>query len=220
MYEALGAGYGAGSPRRPACRRAIAARSVSAARGQRGRAQHRVQGGRRLSTETSAPIWGYNAELERALVIGPPTADMRRLFDHTVAAQQVAFAAIRPGATCADVDGAVMRYFEENDLLRYRASTRLRDRSPQSRGAVPRRRRPHALEPGMVFTIEPACTTRRSATSAARTVVVTEDGPTSSRTTRATSRVSRFPSDSKAPSGLEPLSSSKRPFAGEGNALR
>ena len=44
---------------------------------------------------------------------------MRRLFDHAVAAQQVAFDAIRPGATCADVDGAVMRYFEQNDLLPY-----------------------------------------------------------------------------------------------------
>ena len=72
-----------------------------------------------LVTETSAPIWGYNAELERAMIIGPPTDEMRRLFDHTVAAQQVAFEALRPGVTCADVDGAVLRYFEENDLLPY-----------------------------------------------------------------------------------------------------
>ena len=72
-----------------------------------------------LVTETSAPIWGYNAELERAMIIGEPTDEMRRLFDHTVAAQQVAFAALRPGVTCADVDGAVLSYFEENDLLPY-----------------------------------------------------------------------------------------------------
>jgi Xaa-Pro aminopeptidase len=70
-----------------------------------------------LVTETSAPIWGYNAELERALVIGTPTDEMRRLFDHAVAAQQVAFDALRPGVTCADVDGAVLRYFEDNHLL-------------------------------------------------------------------------------------------------------
>ena len=50
-----------------------------------------------LVTETSAPIWGYNAELERAMMIGTPTDEMRRLFEHTVAAQQVAFDAIRPG---------------------------------------------------------------------------------------------------------------------------
>ena len=109
-----------------------------------------------LVTETSAPIWGYNAELERAMVIGPPTDEMRRLFDHTLAAQQVAFDAIRPGATCADVDGAVMRYFEQNDLLRY-----WRQHTGHGIGL-----RNHEapfldvgdstpLEPGMVFTIEP-----------------------------------------------------------------
>jgi Xaa-Pro dipeptidase len=114
------------------------------------------QAGDVLVTETSAPIWGYNAELERAMIIGPPTDEMRRLFDHTVAAQQVAFAALRPGVTCADVDGAVMRYFEENDLLPYwRQHTGhaiglrnheapfldLGDHTP--------------IAPGMVFTIEP-----------------------------------------------------------------
>jgi Xaa-Pro dipeptidase len=70
-----------------------------------------------LVSETSAPIWGYHAELERAMIIGPASDEMRRLFDHAVAAQEVAWAALRPGVTCADVDGAVMRYFEQNDLL-------------------------------------------------------------------------------------------------------
>ena len=32
-----------------------------------------------LVTETSAPIWGYNAELERTLIIGPPSDEARRL---------------------------------------------------------------------------------------------------------------------------------------------
>ena len=59
-----------------------------------------------LVSETSAPIWGYNAELERAMIVGPPTDEQRTLFDHMVAAQDVAFAALRPGVTCADVDGA------------------------------------------------------------------------------------------------------------------
>src|SRR5439155_7158846 len=49
------------------------------------------QAGDVLVSETSAPIWGYNAELERAMIIGPPTDEMRRLFEHTVAAQQAAF---------------------------------------------------------------------------------------------------------------------------------
>jgi Xaa-Pro dipeptidase len=109
-----------------------------------------------LVTETSAPIWGYNAELERAMIIGPPTEEMRRLFEHTVAAQQAAFDALRPGVTCADVDGAVMRYFEENDLMPYwRQHTGhaigLRNHEApflDLGDATP-------VETGMVFTIEP-----------------------------------------------------------------
>ncbi|HWB21509.1 MAG TPA: Xaa-Pro peptidase family protein [Gaiellaceae bacterium] len=114
------------------------------------------QAGDVLVTETSAPIWGYNAELERAMIIGPPTDEMRRLFDHTVVVQEIAFAAIRPGAKCADVDAAVMRYFEQHDLLRY-----WRQHTGHAIGL-----RNHeapfldvgdftVLEPGMVFTIEP-----------------------------------------------------------------
>ena len=131
-----------------------------------------------LVTETSAPIWGYNAELERALVVGPPTDELRRLFDHTVAARRVAFSAIRPGATCADVDGAVMRYFEENDLLRHW-------RQHTGHGIGLRNHEapfldvgdPTPLEPGMVFTIEPGL--YDPAIGGFRhsdTVVVTEDG--------------------------------------------
>ena len=102
-----------------------------------------------LVTETSAPIWGYNAELERAMIIGAPTDEMRRLFDHTVAAQQVAFDALRPGVTCADVDRAVLRVLRgERPAPVLAPARRPRDRAAQPRGAVPRRRRPHARRAG------------------------------------------------------------------------
>jgi Xaa-Pro dipeptidase len=179
MLEALGDAYGGGL-----------SSSSGASAGYRGQiglrsswahaVAHNIQfrEGDVLVTETSAPIWGYNAELERAMIIGPPTDEMRRLFEHTVAAQRIAFDAIRPGATCADVDTAVTRYLEQNDLIRY-----WRQHTGHAIGL-----RNHEapfldvgdhtiLEPGMVFTIEPGL---YEATIGgfrhSDTVVVTEDG--------------------------------------------
>ena len=109
-----------------------------------------------LVSETSAPIWGYHAELERAMVIGPPSDEVRRLFEHTVAAQQAAFDALRPGVTCADVDGAVMRYLERHDLRRTGASTRATRIGLRNHEAPFLDLGDHTpIEAGMVFTIEP-----------------------------------------------------------------
>jgi Xaa-Pro dipeptidase len=131
-----------------------------------------------LVTETGAPVWGYNAELERAMVIGTPSDEQRRLFDHVVAAQQVAFAALRPGVTCADVEGAVMRYFEDNALLPY-----WRQHTGHAIGL-----RNHEapfldigdhtpIETGMVFTIEPGLyDDELGGLRHSDTVVVVEDG--------------------------------------------
>ena len=131
-----------------------------------------------LVTETSAPVWGYNAELERAMIIGTPTDEMRRLFDHTVAAQQVAFDALRPGVTCADVDGAVMRYFEENALLPFWRQHTGHAIGLRNHEAPFLDIGDHTLvESGMVFTIEPGL---YSATVGgfrhSDTVAVTPDG--------------------------------------------
>jgi len=129
-------------------------------------------------TEASAPVWGYNAELERGMVIGSPSDEVRRMFDHTVAAQQAAFDALRPGVTCADVDRAVLRYFEDNGLMPYW-------RQHVGHGIGLRNHEapfldvgdPTPIEPGMVFTIEPGV--YDSAVGGLRhsdTVVVTADG--------------------------------------------
>jgi Xaa-Pro dipeptidase len=109
-----------------------------------------------LISETGAPVWGYHAELERTMVIGEPTDRVRWLFAHMLAARQAAFEAIVPGATSADVDGAVNAYFERHDLKRYWRQhvghgTGLRGHEAPfiDVGELSR------LEPGMVFTVEP-----------------------------------------------------------------
>jgi Xaa-Pro aminopeptidase len=136
------------------------------------------QAGDVLVTETSAPVWGYNAELERAMIIGPPSDEMRRLFGHMVAAQKVAFDALRPGVTCADVDNAVLSYFEGNELLPFwRQHTGhaigLRNHEAPFLDVGDHTR----IEPGMVFTIEPGLYAGEvGGFRHSDTVVVTPDG--------------------------------------------
>jgi len=136
------------------------------------------QPGDLLVTETGAPVWGYNAELERGMVIGPPSDRARFLFEHTVAAQQVAFDAFRPGVTCADIDGAVMRYFEQNDLLpfwRQHTGHAIGLRNHEAPFLDVGDHTP--LEPGMVFTIEPGLYDEEvGGLRHSDTVAVTEDG--------------------------------------------
>jgi Xaa-Pro aminopeptidase len=131
-----------------------------------------------LVTETGAPIWGYNAELERGMVIGEPSDTVKWMFEHVVAAQQVAFDAFAPGATCADVDGAVMRYFEANELLPYWRQHTGHGIGLRNHEAPFLDIGDHTpLEPGMVFTIEPGV--YDAAVGGLRhsdTVVVTGDG--------------------------------------------
>ncbi|HEX7526022.1 MAG TPA: Xaa-Pro peptidase family protein [Gaiellaceae bacterium] len=109
-----------------------------------------------LVTEATAPLWGYHSELERTMVLGPPSDEQQRLFEHMVALQDLAVAALRPGRTCAEVDEQVRAYYDEHDLwgnwrhhtghcigLRYHEGPFL------DRGDLT------VIEPGMVFTVEP-----------------------------------------------------------------
>ena len=109
-----------------------------------------------LVTGANAPVWGHNSEVERTMVIGEPSAEQQKFFEHMKAAQETAFDALKPGAKCSDVDRAVRAYFEKNDLMPY-----WRHHSGHSIGL-----RYHegpfldsgddtVLEPGMVFTVEP-----------------------------------------------------------------
>jgi Xaa-Pro dipeptidase len=131
-----------------------------------------------LVTETAAPVWGYNAELERAMIVGAPTDEMRRLFDHTVAAQQMAFDALRPGVICADVDRAVLGYFEANDLVPYwrqHVGHAIGLRNHEAPFLDVGDHTP--VEPGMVFTIEPGLYSDTvGGFRHSDTVVVTPDG--------------------------------------------
>lgn len=72
-----------------------------------------------LVTGASAPVWGYHSELERTMVVGPASDELKHMFDHMVALQDSALEAMRPGTSCAEVDRAVRGYYEKHDLMDY-----------------------------------------------------------------------------------------------------
>jgi Xaa-Pro aminopeptidase len=107
-------------------------------------------------TEAIAPVWGYHSELERTMVLGPPSAEQRRLHEHMVALQDLAVDTVRAGSPCSEVDRRVRAYYEEHSLSAY-----WRHHSGHAIGL-----RYHEgpfldtgdsteLVPGMVFTVEP-----------------------------------------------------------------
>ena len=114
------------------------------------------QAGDVLVTGAGAPVWGYLSELERTMVLGEPSPDQRRLFEHMKAAQEVAFGAIRPGARCSDVDLNVRAYFEQNDLMAFwRHHTGHAIGLRYHEGPFLDSGDHTEIRPGMLFTVEP-----------------------------------------------------------------
>ena len=131
-----------------------------------------------LVTGASAPVWGYLSELERTMFVGEPTAEQERMFTLMVELQDIAFAAIRPGRPCSEVDGAVRAAFEEHGLwphwrhhtghaigLRYHEGPFL-DSGDDTE-----------IRAGMVFTVEPGLyAPELGGFRHSDTVLVTDDG--------------------------------------------
>lgn len=113
MLQTLGATYGSGGRgvRNPPCSCSFIAGSNTAL-------PHgmRREGGLRpgdcIVTGASANVGGYKSELERTMIVGEPSAEFRKYFDAMLAVQDAAFAALRPGRTCAEAEADVCRAIE------------------------------------------------------------------------------------------------------------
>jgi Xaa-Pro dipeptidase len=55
---------------------------------------------------------GYAAECERTFFTAPPSAQERELFELMMRAREIAFALVRPGVACAEIDGAVNAFLD------------------------------------------------------------------------------------------------------------
>jgi Xaa-Pro dipeptidase len=136
------------------------------------------QAGDILVTGASAAMWGYLSELERTMVIGPPTDDQRRMFDHMVAVQDIALDAIKPGVRCCDVDLAVRAYFDAHDLMsHWRHHTGHTIGLRYHEGPFLDTGDETEILPGMVFTVEPGLySPELGGFRHSDTAVVTDDG--------------------------------------------
>ena len=79
----------------------------------------KFQAGDVLVTGASAAVWGYTSELERTMILGAPTDDQKRFFDHMLNLQTIAMEALEPGVPCSAVDREVRAYFDAHDLMPY-----------------------------------------------------------------------------------------------------
>ncbi len=131
-----------------------------------------------LVTGATAPVWGYHSELERTMLVGPPGDQQVRMFDHMLALQDIALAAIEPGMPCSSVDQAVRAYYSSHDLMPYwkhhvghAIGMRYHEGPFLDLGDKT------IIQPGMVFTVEPGLyAPELGGFRHSDTVVVTEDG--------------------------------------------
>lgn len=109
-----------------------------------------------LSTYAGADIGGYNSELERTMFVGEPSPEFAVHFGQMLQLQQLAFEAIRPGRTLAEIETDVSAAYAEMGLTANR-----RHHSGHSIGLEGHeapfidKGDPTLAAENMVFTIEP-----------------------------------------------------------------
>ncbi|MGF7147193.1 Xaa-Pro dipeptidase [Sphingomonas zeicaulis] len=72
-----------------------------------------VREGEVVLMDCGCTVEGYQSDISRSFVFGTPTAEQRRVFDQVRQGQQIAFAAMKPGAPAGSVDDAVRRHYEK-----------------------------------------------------------------------------------------------------------
>ncbi|PZR52224.1 peptidase M24 family protein [Xylanimonas oleitrophica] len=99
---------------------------------------------------------GYGSDTSRTVHVGEPTALEREVHDVVRAAQQAGVDAVRPGATCQDVDRAARRVIEDagfGEHFIHRSGHGIGLTTHEPPYMVEGEERP--VEPGMCFSVEP-----------------------------------------------------------------
>lgn len=75
--------------------------------------EQRLAEGEVVLIDTGCRVQGYNSDITRTYVFGEAGAEVRRVWDVEKRAQAAAFAAVRPGVACEDIDAAARAVLRE-----------------------------------------------------------------------------------------------------------
>src|SRR4051812_7868233 len=74
--------------------------------------EQRLAPGEIVLIDTGCRVQGYNSDITRTYVFGTASAEQRRVWEVEKAAQAAAFAAVKPGVPCEEIDAVARRVLE------------------------------------------------------------------------------------------------------------
>ncbi len=116
-----------------------------------------LQAGEFLLIDWGAQYDGYLADLTRTVCIGEPSAEMQKIYDTVLAANEAAKAVVKPGVSMGAVDKAARDVIEAAGYGQYFTHRTGHGLGMDGHEPIPQIAAGVAdvLEPGMTFTIEP-----------------------------------------------------------------
>jgi Xaa-Pro dipeptidase len=115
-----------------------------------------VQKGDLVVIDFGAVVDSYASDITRTIAVGEPSDEMKRIYDLVKKANEAGRAAVKPGATCEDVDRAARDVIEQAGFGKY--FTHRTGHGLGLDGHEPPyivKGNKTVLQPGMTFTVEP-----------------------------------------------------------------
>jgi len=126
--------------------------------------ERKLQAGDVVSIDVGVKLDGFFADAATTVALEPVRPEVKKLLQVTREALEKAIAAMRPGASLADVSEAVQRHVEANgfgvvrEFVGHGIGTALHEEPQVPNYVTPAKGRGPRLEPGMVLALEPMVT--------------------------------------------------------------
>lgn len=120
----------------------------------------RIRYGEMVIIDVGSVFKGYTGDLGRTVCVGKPSDLQRRIYQTNFEALHAAIDAVRPGATCADVDAAARNTIRSNGLGQYEHKFTTGHQLGWGLHGEPLVNKgvDYVLQPGMVMCLEPRVT--------------------------------------------------------------